>query len=113
MTDNLSPQMKALQYQTIWQVLDDCGAGALGPIEPVVRKIQEALNALTVEDEPIEIDEMDDCPFCHNPYIKIETDNQIAKRKWSDFWDEVIDESNWDTDCPCTYFPEWLDKEEE
>ena len=42
-----------------------------------------------------------------------ETDNQIAKRKWSDFWDEVIDESNWDTDCPCTYVPEWLDKEEE
>lgn len=42
---------EAVIYQTLWRVLDEAGGGALGPIEPVIRKMmKEILPILTAQE---------------------------------------------------------------
>ena len=67
---------------------------------------------LVSEDKPIEIDEMGDCPFCHNPYIRIETDNQIVKRMIEKAIKEVEDGVE-GAPIYTQEIPDWLNQRED
>ena len=93
----LTDEELAIQYQTIWNVLYECGGGALGPIEPIVRKIQDALNENTEANHDCNDYSAVDSRCGHTECFECgkilpqETDEEVIKAKVNvPEWDKLV-----------------------